>query len=275
MSISQKGFERILLIEFSDKEYGDLVLIYEMLKPGNLILCKKDEGKLIVLNPLVRRQFKDRQTKAREEYEFPPAQPDIIKLNEKEIAEILVKSDKDPVKAIAIELGLGGIYAEELLERANLRNIKKINEDNAKTISKELKKLLDEKLNSFISGNEAFPIKMKTKPFEKESDSFQKAIDTTIAMPKIEQKIESKAVLKMKSIVESQNKRTRELKKEAEENQKIGEYIYEHYSDFEKLLSMIKEMRKTKSLSQIKEELKKNKHFKEMNEKEKKIIFEF
>lgn len=270
--VYQKGFEKILIIEFESFKYGEMHLIIELLKPANIILCKKEETQLTIMSPLDGHKFKDRIIRGKAKYEFPPEQLDIISLKEEELADILSKSDKVSVKALAIDLGLGGIYAEEIVKRLNLKKDSKI--EHPDIISKEVKKLLKEKVFANTKENEIFPIKMVSKPSENNYDSFSQAIDSII--PKIKQEVEEDTGEKKEdSIIKTQNKRLIQLEEEILENQKAGEYIYEHYQEFETLLKKVNELRKEKSFKEIKEILKQNKNFKELNEKEKKIIFEF
>lgn len=273
--VYQKGFEKIFVIEFNSFKYGEMHLIIELLKPSNIILCKTEENKLIIMNPLDRHRFKDREIKGKAEYQFPPQQPNIRDLSEEKLIEILSLSDKPLVKSLAVDLGLGGIYSEEVLSRSNIKKETKVDSKILKKIALEIKNLLSEKTSPFVTGKEVFPIKMASKEKGESKETLSQAIDSIIPRIVIKEDASVDKEKKEETILSAQSKRLLQLEKEIIESQKAGEYIYEHYQEFETLLSKIKELRKTKSFKEIKSILKENKHFKELNEKEKKVIFEF
>ena len=266
--VYQKDFERIIIFEFDTKEHGELSLIIELFKPGNMMLCKKDG---IIINPLTRKSFKDRKVAAREKYEFPPPQDNIKDASPDEILKVQKQSGMSIVKTLAMRFGLGGIYSEEVLERAGVQKDKtEISDEDAKKIFLSVKELLNEEIKPFSIDGKIYPVSMKSMVSkEAEFSCFSEAIDS-IDLEAKQEKQEKK-----KPLSDVQEKRILELEKEIVENQKTGEFIYENYQEFSKLLSYVKEMRKTKHLKEINEALKQNKHFKELNEKEKKIILEF
>jgi len=273
--IYQKDFERILILEFKSIKYGELYLIIELIKPGNVILAKKEEQKLITINSLERKRYKDRIIQARHEYSFPESRPNIVELTTKEISKIILESDKDLVKILALDLGLGGTYSEEILKRANIDKRKKVTEETANSVASEVKKILKEKLKPFKKENEVFPINMLTQDKEIEFKTFSEAIDSVVPQIKGKKTKKDSIVSKTERMIKAQTKRLKQLEKESVEAQKAGEYIYEHYQEFENLINQVNELRKEKSFKEIKELLKKNKHFKELIEKEKKIVLEF
>ncbi len=77
----------------------------------------------------------------------------------------------------------------------------------------------------------------------------------------------TKEIQKIKTIIEKQSEQLRKTLKEAEENKRKGELIYEQYQELQSLLSVIKEA-KGRSLDEIKKILKSSKLFKELREKE-------
>lgn len=262
--VEQKDFERILEITLEKKETFKLII--ELIKPGNIILVKDN----MIMSPLNQEKFKDRTVRAKQEYVYPPSRFNVKK---EDPSQILKESSKIIVKTLATDMGFGGIYAEEILARANVDKNLKSTEVETEPISKEINNIFKEKINSFSLEKEVFPIEMKTKEGEP-LKTFNEAIDSITPQIKSEKLIDD-SVKKQEVILKMQRKRLTELEKELEEAQKAGEYIYEHYKEFEALLNNIKELRKTKTFKEIKPILKTNKHFKELNEKEKKIILEF
>ena len=110
--IRQHGFDRIVEIE-TDKS----VLIFEMFSKGNVIICDK-AGKIVM--PLEVQLWKDRQIVTRRPYNYPPGVVNPFTLTQLNIREMLLKSDKDIVRLLAIDMSLSGLYAEEVCVRAQI-----------------------------------------------------------------------------------------------------------------------------------------------------------
>lgn len=270
-SVEQKDFERIIQLKLT-KGQGEFLLIIELFKPGNIVLC---DTEMNILNCFERQIYKDREIKPKIKYQYPPVQ---FNIKTGEIVEAIKNSNKILSKALAIDLVLSGKYSDEITTRSKIdknKETKDLNEKEIKELQNQINFLLNQKIKPFISGKEAYPIEMQTKIPEKECSSFSEAVEyfqEVLVAKKEEVSVEH---IKEISILESQKKRLRSLEKEHAEEQKKGEYIYEHYSEFETLLRKVNELKKTKSFKEIKELLKENKHFKDLNEKEKKIILEF
>ncbi len=110
----QKGFERIIEIHFIKKGKG-YILVCEFFSKGNMILCD-DEYKIIA--PLKVQDWSSRSIRPKREYGFPPSNNVI---DERSLNSVLIHSQKkDVVRALAIDVGLGGKYAEELCFRAKV-----------------------------------------------------------------------------------------------------------------------------------------------------------
>jgi predicted ribosome quality control (RQC) complex YloA/Tae2 family protein len=282
-AINQKAIERIILVEFDSNKHGDLLLVVELFKPSNMVLCKSQNGKLTILQPLEKQLYKDRSVEAKKEYLFPPEQNDVTSMTKDQIARRLSESDKMPVKFVAADLGFGGIYAEELFCRAGVnKNLKKdeFTENQYEKVASAVKDILDEEISASESGGKIFPVEMKTVTGSANKySSFSGAIDANVNFEVAKTQIKiihEKKENKQQVIIDAQLKRIRQLEKEAEENQKIGEYLYEHYQEFSKLLSTIRDLRsRKKSWPEIGALLKKNRHFKELDEKEKTLTLEF
>ena len=146
--VYQQGFERILVFEIDSAKEGDMYLILELFKPGNLILCKKFDDKLIVLNAIESQEFSSRKTQARFEYEFPPKLCNPLEMNSTELIEALLKSQKILGKFLAIDLGFGGVYADEIIARSSLdKNSTTLSNKQAETLTSTIKNLLSEKIS--------------------------------------------------------------------------------------------------------------------------------
>ena len=161
--IRQKGIERI--IEFAFSKHDDFIVIVELIKPGNIILCNKDYE---IIFPLKIRKFSTRWIKPREKYALP---------NPKKSFDSLINSDKDSVvKAVAMDLGFGGDYSEEILKRAGISKTVKpqrLSPEQINLLKKTSLEMLNEKISASLS-DKPCPIEMRTKLNGKKYENFRK-----------------------------------------------------------------------------------------------------
>ncbi len=118
--------ERIVIFEI-EKGYGEIFkLIIELLPKGTLILTDASGKILECLETLV---MKDRKIMVGEEYRFPPRKTSITSISDN-IDEVLNSIDKNRrvVSGLAVDAGLGGRYAEEVVLIAGVDKSKKFSE---------------------------------------------------------------------------------------------------------------------------------------------------
>ena len=114
--IQQYNAERVVVISLEKKEKFSLII--ELFSKGNLILTDNHNN---IITLVERQIWKDRTLKPGEQYIFPASGTNWKTITEKEIAQLLSKSDKKNLAtALATELGLGGTYAEELCQRSSV-----------------------------------------------------------------------------------------------------------------------------------------------------------
>jgi len=277
-SIKQKEFERIIEITFEGKE-KTFIMIIELFSKGNLILC--DEN-LKVMSALESHKWKDRTIRGGIEYQSPPSKINLLELKEKYFIETINNTKRaSAVSSLAVDIGLGGLYAEELFSLSSLDKEKKsFTNKELKTLFENLKKLLLKKINANIVGDEILPFELKTIGKGINFDSFSEAIDEKLtkkalethessAMNKKETELE-----KIRKIINQQEQTINGMKISADENQKKGEFIYEHYEQIKKILEDFNLARKKLSWKEIKEKLKGHKIVKQIKDKEGKITIE-
>lgn len=278
--VRQRGFERILEIVFETKG-GELTLICELFSKGNMILI--DENKKIK-GLLESQNWEARTVRGGTLYEYPPEQANPLQLTDQAFRKMITSSSFDSiVKMLAVEIGLGGLYAEELCARAGLDKSKKqFSEEKLMLLYHELKKLLDESIKANIAEGEIVPFEMMLhKEQEKQYfENFNSALDSlsekvvSVAQQK-EAKEKKTKQDKIRVVLEKQNKRLAELEKSIAENQRKGELIYEHYPEAKEILDSINRDRKKMDWEELKKKYKNEKLIKEIDEKNGKIIVEF
>ena len=115
-SISQKGFERIVVLDFDGYE-----LVLELFGEGNIILVK--DG--VIVQPMRTQSWEHREVRPGRPYEYPPPRMDPRTLDTGEFSRILASSTGDIVRTLAVSINLGGRYAEEVCARTGIeKNLK-------------------------------------------------------------------------------------------------------------------------------------------------------
>lgn len=272
-SLEQKKAERIVVFELEKAEKYYLVI--EMFSKGNVVLT--DENYQII-GVLEKQAWKDRTVKVKEKYVFPPAPVNWKTLTEKELGSILKQSEKKNIAVcLAIEVGLGGLYAEEICRLAGIdKNFapKEIDLKDATLIVRTIKKIqiLIENPSGFIYEEEITPFHLLGQKESKKTRTYNEAINTlnpfTIVSP-YEKKIKT-----FERIIIEQENAIKKQEEVIELNTKKGELIYEKYVPLQKLLEIVNELKKTKEWTEIAQELKKEKNIKSVDLKNKKVMIE-
>ena len=251
LSTWESGFDRTLMLTITSqrKQYD---LMVELVSPGNMILVEQKKIK----SPLETQRHKDRTIRGGVEYEPLPPQFDTSVANEEELIEKLTSSKKDSVvTALAIELGLGGVYAEEACARAKVEKDAKIDAINVKKLAKAVVGLFKEKIVPYVDEKRAYPFKLVSKKTKKSEKFFLEALGLFIPDPKdgeVQDQGEGKKK-KTEKIVVAQEKRLVELEKKSVEDQKRGEKIFENYQLVEKVIKLMKEDKeKLKKMKEVK-----------------------
>lgn len=171
-SIKQRGFDRILEIES-----GDHKLVAEMFGKGNMILV--NDGK--IARALNEEEWADRTIEIGEEYKSPKPATDPRETDFNEAVE-----DGEIVKELASNLSLGGVYAEEICERAGIEKhteVTELSEEELGTIKEEFESLVESELEPILYTEELpkraapFPLQTYSEYDSEEFNSFSRAVD--------------------------------------------------------------------------------------------------
>ena len=276
-SIKQHNFDRVVEIRVKKDQY--YTIIVELFDKGNIILLDEDNN---IIQPLKRKQMSDRDISSKREYAFPEERGiNPITVNEEEFKEIF-KEDSDVVRTLA-RSGLGSLYAEEIIARAN--NISEIdkntlnNEASDEQISalyeglKELfNNLKDDSIKPQIVKKDAkedvVPLDLvKYTDFEKTNyDTFNEACDefyskkVNTTIKDIKESAWNKKVNKFEKRLRLQQETLDNFNTTIEEGQHKGEVIYSNYSTIENIINVVNTARsKDYSFKEIGKTLKKAK----------------
>ncbi|NTV23261.1 MAG: hypothetical protein HGA85_02710 [Nanoarchaeota archaeon] len=240
LKVNQIEFERILEIQVEAKGCP-LSLYFELFKPGNIILCNS-ENRIIMARDY--HAFGSRMIRPNIDYKYPTRPVNLIEIEERAFAEIMDKSNKDSIViTLAVDLGLGGLYAEEACLRAGIgKSSKKLTEDEKRQLFISCKELCDIAPKPTVYREDG-TIRHAT-PFELISlaqlekiyvPSFSAGIGMLpdIIIP---QNMSDKERLRLESIYNSQLRQIEEFESASIDYQLKGEKIYSNYMEIDSSL---------------------------------------
>ena len=117
VGVSQPCYERVVVLRF---RRGDEIfkVIFELFSSGNVIVTTDDE---VIMQCLKIQRFSQRVIKPHANYDLPPSDFDLSSPDFVSFKRVIKSSDKpDLVRALAVDVGLGGAYAEEVCLKATV-----------------------------------------------------------------------------------------------------------------------------------------------------------
>jgi len=272
-SIDQYEFERIVTVTFKTKD-GLLKLNAELFGEGNIILTNEKNQ---ILQALFFKRMRDRNILRNETLMLPPPSgKNPFRISLQELQEGLAKTgESEVVKATARFLGIGGVYAEELLLRAGVDKVKQcknLTEAEAQGIFDALQSLLSKLAEGKLEPNivldlngsflDVVPLKLKRyegfqtqsyRSFNEAADEFfLRVISAEKALESVEvDKLNAEAE-RLKRVIAEQEKSISEEEKKAENDKAIGNTIYNHLNELQTFAEgLLKENREGKNWSTI------------------------
>ncbi len=280
-SIHQLGFERVIEYIFETKE-GKFRFIIELFSKGNIILCN-EEGK--ILSVLERQEWKGRSLKPGQQYVGPKKDYDFLELTKDQLDSMLNSSDRESlVKSLAIELSLGGTYAEEVCILAGVnKNLKpnQLSDKEVDSIFSAAQSIKDKEISPAILYKTddktdvkdivPFPLEFYKALQSVPQETFNTALDSVLTVKSEAKAIESAAVFadkklgKVAEMIRQQEQRIEGLERSEKDNQRKGEVIYENYPLIEQAIIAVKELKNTMSWKEISEHFKGHKIIKSVD----------
>ncbi len=243
VSVEQHGFERIIELRFVKGEVSWL-LILEVFSKGNVVLVNSDN---IIRGVLSLQRWKDRTLRVNAPYEYPPPLPVTPSLSLDELSSLFSSSGKPLVKFLATVLGLGGKYAEELVLRSGLdKNSSSLDDDQLSLLHSSLKDFFSQPLNPVFNGSDVAPFPMRSWSSFESLKTFSEGIDLLVVREKSSlavsqgESVVKSSLNKFDKIIKAQSKKLEEYERQALENQRKGELIYERYQELSSLLSLLR-----------------------------------
>lgn len=256
-SIKQHNFDRVVEIRVKKDKYYTVVV--ELFDKGNIILL--DEENNIIL-PLKRKQLSARDISSKKEYIFPEERGiNPLTTTEEEFKNIFIETDSDVVRTLAMN-GLGSLYAEEIIERANdLCQIDKNTQNNELTdqqitnLYKSFKELFNVLKNEEYKpqivkiGNKEDVVPLDLIKYENGQktyyENFNEACDEFYSqkvnsdIKDLKEKMWNKKVNKFEKRLRLQEETLDNFNKTIETSQLKGETIYSNYTTIENLVNVV------------------------------------
>ncbi|MFQ6094918.1 MAG: ribosome rescue protein RqcH [Candidatus Bathyarchaeia archaeon] len=261
--IRQHEFDRIVIIDVT-RGAEEYQLISEFFGDGNIILTGPDRE---ILQALKYRRMRDRKILPREKFVHPPPSGlNPAKLKSEDLQQLRKFDELTVVKALTRLLGLGGIYAEEVLLRAEIDKntpCKSLTDEDLEKIFIHLQDLLREitetkiKPRIFVNDQgqwiDVTPMPLKRYAHLKATayENFNKALDEYYARTFTEERVSEvekrteQELKRLEIILENQERTLKELKERVELNRRIGDIIYSHMNELQVLLQRIMEEKRS------------------------------
>lgn len=260
-SIKQHNFDRVVEIRVKKDKY--YTIIVELFDKGNIILLD-DEDNIIL--PLKRKHGSTRDISSKQQYVFPKEHGiNPISTTEDEFKNMFDDGESDTVRTLARN-GLGSLYAEEIIKRANeITEIDK-NTPNNELTNDQLEGLYQGFKNLFNSLNDENIKPQIVKSNKKEDvvaldlvnyegfektyfDSFNEACDefyskkVNVDIVSVKESAWNKKVNQFEKRLRIQQETLDNFHKTIEDSQHKGEVIYSNYPAIENIVNVVNQAR--------------------------------
>ncbi|MBI2574321.1 NFACT family protein [Candidatus Woesearchaeota archaeon] len=239
-AVAQLKSERIMEFVFSKAESYKLVV--ELFSKGNIVLCSSDGT---IIGAAERQVWSDRKIVPGSIYSFPTKKYSFYDAGHEALLGMFHSSDRDSVvKSLAMDLGLGGIYAEEAC-------------------------LLSSAVNAV-----PFRLRLYEGMECKLFSSFSSALDYYYSHEFKELSGFDRRVASLQHIISEQEEMLESMRRDVEESTAKAEAIYHNYAVVQDIIEELSKARKKYSWKEIREKLKGHAVVKEIDEAQGKVVVE-
>ena len=256
-SITQHNFDRVIKIRVKKDKY--YTIIVELFDKGNIILLDDENN---IIQPLKRKQLSERDISSKREYVFPKERGiNPIEVTKEELSELFKNADSDAVRTLAMN-GLGSLYAEEIIQRANNtveidKNTptSQLSDEQIAEIHNSMQELFDNLKDGSIkpqivkkdSKEDVVPLNLiKYDDFEKTfyndfneacDEFYSKKVNSTIK--NVKEAAWNKKVKKFEKRLNLQQETLDNFEKTIKESKHKGEVIYSNYPTIENIINVV------------------------------------
>ena len=245
--LRQHEFDRIIEVDLEGYK-----IIFELFSSGNLILTDSND---MIIGIYEQQEWKSRTLRPKTIYKHPPTNVNPFKYEFFEFQKILKTLNKDLVRCLAIDFGLGGLYAEEVCKKLEIDKNKLVSSLNQQEADKlfrffEQLKGLQAKANIVLQDDKQVDVV----PFEliqySENkrvlfEGFNEAVEAYFeGLEKVKKEVREVEEVKkqeerIERITKKQEDQLKELKEREEEYKKAGQILYEKYDVINRILAGI------------------------------------
>jgi len=276
-SIEQPNFERVVFIGI-ERQGKPQKIVVELLPRGNVMLID-EQGKVIVSSHYVR--MKDRSILRGQPLKLPPQRgKNLLEATPDEAHNLRELSKVDAVKALAQVFGVGGTFAEEILQRANVDKsvpAGSLSDDQITAISNAIMQLKDAALTGIrspmivLDGAHLidvvpFELELYKTMQKKKYDDFNDAVDeyfTLLSSSKLTDRREIAHADKRQQLqrrLDAQKKQLEEINESAKVLRSTGDLIFRHLPKIRMTLEAVMDGKRSKQpLDKIRDSLLKEK----------------
>ncbi|MGQ9539028.1 MAG: ribosome rescue protein RqcH [Candidatus Bathycorpusculaceae bacterium] len=264
-NVEQYMFERIVIFTFTNK--ADIFrLVLELFGEGNIILINSEDK---ILQALHYKRMRDRNILRGETFRFPPSSgQNPLEITRQAFSDGLRNfGDVEVVRALARFLGIGGVYAEEVLLRLGIDKATPCNRLEASQIE-DIYNRVQGLINQVLEGNlepcivldekggflDVTPLKLKLydrlehqfyRGFNEALDDFYtkiKVLERTATEKKTEEI--QREVERLQRVLDEQKESLKEAEQKAQKYRQIGDLIYAHSRQLQTLMRKFLEDKK-------------------------------
>jgi predicted ribosome quality control (RQC) complex YloA/Tae2 family protein len=262
--VHQHHFDRIIEIEFQKEHKYKLII--ELFSKGNIILLD-EEGQIIL--PLKRKLWENRRISSKEEYKYPPERGiNPLKAQKEDINELFTNSNTDIIRTLA-KSGFGGLYAEEIVLRAEVPKKKQaaeVDENELNSIYEAMIQVFNplktEEFNPQIvtnNKNDVLPLNLQIyDDYQKKSfPSYNEAADEFYSsivgedIKNVQESIWEAEVGKYEKRLRIQRETLEKFERTVKDSKIKGDLLYSNYQKVQKILDIINDARERYSWLEI------------------------
>jgi predicted ribosome quality control (RQC) complex YloA/Tae2 family protein len=276
--IQQHEFERVITIKIDTRE-GTYLLVTELFGDGNIILVNPQGT---ILYALTYKRMRDRNIIRGENFKLaPPSGKNPLNLSTSDFEEIKNYGHLEIVRALTKLLSIGGLYAEEILQRAEINkntSCENLTKQQIDAIFTQTQTLISKTTNgefepSIVVDEKGewidvtpFPLKryisLTLKPYKSLNEALDEYYSKAVTTEKVSdtEKEFTRQLAKLQRTLEDQQKTIEDPNKIIEQNKAIGNIIYAHLGELQLLAQgIMEEKSRDKAWEQIIAEIEKEK----------------
>ncbi len=242
--VRQHEFDRVVEFELSKKD-GTYFLVAEFFHDGNVILAK--DGRVVAA--LLQQSWSSREVRPGAEFRMPPARANPKAMGLDEFRARVRASSADLVRTLAVELAIGGTWAEEACARSGVRkDVPAADATDAEldrvydSLQLALRAIMDGDFDPVVASRAGEKLDVSPVPLAEHAGleldrhpSFMTALDRYFSKPVTVDRVDPRVKrlnderAKVQRMIDAQTAAIAKFEREAEESRARGDLLYGHF----------------------------------------------